>query len=66
MTNYYTTKNYNDHTTFGGELSSFDFDGHRTMASMTEKIIRDLAFDKQCRKNIELRNNAKKYKKNER
>ena len=60
---YYRTGNYKvDHTTFGGELSLFDFYGYRTMASMADKIARELIFDNQCRRNAELRDNAKNYK----
>lgn len=44
-----------DHTTYGGELSLFDFDGHHTMTTMASKLIKDNAFDKQCKRNIELR-----------
>ena len=50
-------------TTYGGELTLFDFDGKHTLKTMADKIMRDLAFDKQCKKNIELREKAKKYKK---
>lgn len=51
---YYRTGNYKvDHTTFGGELSLFDFEGHRTLSNMAEKIASDLRFDETCRKNWE-------------
>lgn len=51
---YYRTGNYKvDHTTFGGELSLFDFEGHRTLSDMAEKIASDLRFDETCRKNWE-------------
>lgn len=54
-----------DHSTFGGELTPFDFDGHHTMATMTSRIVSSFAFDKKCQKNIQIkynpiRNNAKK------
>lgn len=39
-----------DHRTFGGELTLFDFEGHHTMATMANKIIRDYAFDMQRKK----------------
>lgn len=51
---YYRTGNYKvDHTTFGGELTLFDFEGHRTLSNMAEKIASDLRFDETCRKNWE-------------
>lgn len=51
---YYRTGNYKvDHTTFGGELTLFDFEGHRTLSNMAEKIASDLRFDETCRKNRE-------------
>lgn len=54
--NYYRTGNYNfDHSTYGGEISQFDFDGHPTLTGMADKIARQFTFDRQCRKNIENR-----------
>lgn len=47
-----------EHTTFGGVLTPFDFDGHHTLVSMARKIAVDQAFDRQFRKNIEFRNHA--------
>ncbi len=44
-----------DHSSYYGELTLFDFEGHQTMKSMSDKIIRDWNFDKQCRKNEENR-----------
>lgn len=46
-----------DHTTFGGTLSEFDFNGHHTMATMAQKIVSDFNFDKQCKRNLELKDN---------
>lgn len=60
--NYYTTRNY-DHSTFGGEFNSFDFEGHHTMASMAAKIESDFRFDKQCKLNVINRDKNKNYKK---
>lgn len=60
--NYYTTRNYEDSSLFGGILSEYDFDGHHTLSSMADKIIADWKFDEQCRKNIRLRENDKRYK----
>lgn len=53
--NYYT-RNYADHSTFGGELNSFDFEGHHTMSSMADRIAADLRFDNMCRINALNRN----------
>ena len=44
-----------DHTSYYGEITLFDFEGHQTMKSMSDKIIRDWNFDRQCRKNAESR-----------
>lgn len=41
-----------DHRTYGGELTSFDFEGHYTMAMIARKIMKDCSFDRQCEKNI--------------
>lgn len=49
----------NDHTSYYGEITPFDFDGHQTMKSMSDKIIRDWNFDKRCRKNAEFRDQMK-------
>ncbi len=57
MTDFYKTKNYNaDHSTFGGIISNYDFDGHATMTDIASKIASDLKFDDRCRKDIENRN----------
>lgn len=59
---FYRTGNYgHDNTTYGGELSLFDFYGHHTMATMSKKILHDHIFDNQCKKSRELRcgNNKK-------
>lgn len=57
--NFYRIGNYNiDHSTFGGRLSLFDFEGYYTLKSMADKIANDLAFDKRCRKNAEIRDAA--------
>ena len=44
-----------DHTTYGGEVTLFDFDGRPTMAIAAKKIMSDLAFDKRCRENYRQR-----------
>lgn len=60
--NYYTC-NYADHSTFGGELNSFDFEGHHTMSSMAAKIAADLRFDNMCKQNALNRDRNKNNKK---
>lgn len=54
-----------DHTSYYGELTLFDFEGHQTMKSMSDKILRDWNFDKQCRKNAELRKQMKEKEEHE-
>lgn len=52
--NYYTTGNYKtDHTTCGSVIYNYDFDGYVSMKDMAERIISDLKFDEQRRKDIE-------------
>ena len=55
---YRTGFNSVDHTTYGGELTIYDFEGKQTLSSMASKILIDQAFDKRCKKNIELRNRS--------
>lgn len=50
-----------DHRTFGGELSLFDFEGHNTMTTMANKIMKDYAFDMQRKKDIEARERNRTY-----
>ena len=60
---FYRTGNYKiDHTTFGGIINSFDFDGHCRMKSIADNIMSDLHFDEQCRKNVESRKRRNDYK----
>ena len=62
--NYYRTGNYkSDHSTCGSIIYNYDFDGYVSMADMAERIISDLKFDEQCRKNVESRDNNKNHKK---
>ncbi len=68
MTEIYTTGNYNvDHTTFGGEIYLSDFEtdyrgkDNRNGSFIAKRIVSDLNFDKQCRKNIENRERNKMY-----
>lgn len=44
-----------DHSTYGGELSLFDFEGHHTMSSMARKIEHDNRFNKSCSQNYKIR-----------
>lgn len=62
MTETFYKKNiyHINHSTYGGEITHFDIDGHHTMSSMAAKIMKDLAFDKRCKQNIEFRENVKK------
>ena len=56
---FYRTGFHNvDHTTYGGELTIYDFEGKQTLASMASKILNDHAFDKRCKINIEFRNRS--------
>ena len=49
--NYYRTGNYKpDHSTFGGEIYNYDFEGYVSMSDMAERIISDWKFDEKCRK----------------
>lgn len=52
-----------DHRTFGGELTLFDFEGHHTMTTMANKIMKDYAFDIQRKKDIEARERNSTYDK---
>lgn len=52
-----------DHKTFGGELTLFDFEGHHTMTTMANKIMKDYAFDIQRKKDIEARERNRNYDK---
>lgn len=45
---YYRTGRYKiDHSTYGGEISLFDFEGHHTLTSMAKKIRQADLFTKQ-------------------
>lgn len=50
-----------DHRTFGGVLTSFDFEGHHTMATMANKIMKDNAFDMKRKKDIDIRERNRTY-----
>ncbi len=66
--NFYTTGNYKiDHSTFGGIIYQSDFEtdyrgqDNNNGSSIAQRIVSDLKFDEQCRKNIENRERNKKY-----
>ena len=62
--NYYRTGNYKpDHSTFGGVIYNYDFDGYVSMSDMAERIISDWKFDEERRKDVLNRNRNKDYKK---
>lgn len=52
MTIYIRQNNYNNHTTYGGDITQFDFEGHHTLQTMANKISNDLRFDKICKQNL--------------
>lgn len=63
---FYNTGCYKvDHTTYGGELSLFDFEEKHTIKTMADKIMRDFSFDKRCKKNAEFREKSKIINKGE-
>lgn len=62
--NYYTTtRNYADHSTFGGYVYNYDFDGYNSLSSIAERIASDWKFDIRCKQNAENRDRNKNYKK---
>ncbi len=61
MTNFYTTERFNtDYSTFGGIIYKGDYDTYHSLSDITSRIITDMRFDKQCKKNIEGKNRYKK------
>jgi len=70
MTNFYRTERFKvDHATFGGLIFLSDFEtdyrsnNHQNGSSIAQRIVSDLKFDEQCRKNIKNRERIKKYAK---
>lgn len=64
--NFYKTGTYKvDYKRYAGEITPFDFEGHHTLKTMTNKILRDYAFDRQCEQNIRHRNDSSKNRRNE-
>lgn len=62
--NYYTKpSNYANHSTFGGVITNFDFDGHPTMSDIAARIMADRKFDERCKRDAMNRDKNKNYKK---
>lgn len=64
--NYYRNRirNYKpNHSTFGGKIYNYDFDGYTSMNDIAKRIVSDWKFDEQCRKNIENINRQKNNQK---
>lgn len=51
-----------DHTTFGGYVNNFDYNGYNSMTDVAEHIVSDWDFDRRCMWNVETRELAKKNK----
>lgn len=61
--NYYTTtRNHADHSTFGGLIYNYDFDGYNSLSSIAERIAADLRFDNTCKQNALNRNRTNNKK----
>lgn len=61
--NYYTPSNYADHSTFGGSVYNYDFEGYTSMSEIATRIVSDKKFDKQCRVNVGQRTKYRNYQK---
>lgn len=62
--NYCRTGNYKpDHSTFGGTISNYNYDGHETMSDIAAHIVSDWKFDERCKHNSLNRDRNKDYKK---
>lgn len=58
--NFYTSGRANtNHSTFGGIIHNYDFEGYNSMGSISGRIISDWKFDDQCRKNSKMKGNKK-------
>ena len=62
MTRVLINKKNNKNATFSGTISNYDFYGCLTMRDVANRIVVDMMFDKQCRKNLE--NQKRKAKNN--
>ncbi len=49
-----------DPSTFGGELTAFDLDGHHTRPTMASKIKASHNFDRHCKRNFQTKSNLSK------
>lgn len=56
---FYRNRHNVDHITYGGEISLFDFEGHHTLQTMTNRIVADFKFDKMCKQNTLYRDRNK-------
>lgn len=62
--NYYTTtRNYTNHSAFGGYVNSYDFDGYNSPSIIAERIVSDWKFDNMCKQNALNRNRTNNKKK---
>ena len=61
---FYRTENYSvDHSTFGGTISNYNYDGHETISDIAAHIVSDWKFDAERRKDVSNRDRNKNYKK---
>ena len=58
--NYYTQRNCTDHSTFGGLIYNYDFDGYNSMSQIADRIISDQKFDRYCETQAKLRERSQK------
>ena len=50
----FTTKTYQtDHSTFGGKIYDYDYNGKTSMCDIASRIESDWKFDKKCRHSFE-------------
>lgn len=49
-----------DHTTFGGYITLYDFEGYNSLTMIADKIVADWRFDANCKRNIETKYNYNK------
>ena len=62
--NYYTTEYMKpDHSTFGGQIYEYDFDGYTSINDIASRIFSDWRFDRQCKLNKCRKENYKNNKK---
>lgn len=48
-----------NHNTFGGYIYLSDFDSEKSVGNIAARIERDKKFDRECKRNSELRENSK-------